>query len=148
MAESGLRRLIRNQLSTARWTGGSNPSLSAKGSKGKMGVHRRRDARDGRRGTTGNRVCTQKVYRGFESLSLRHAPVRARPKSEGKGGSWNGKMRIRGWGWVDRGGSWVLCDEGLPTPSGPEGSSGRNLPSVRCLQGRLAITSYPPIFPS
>jgi hypothetical protein len=44
-------------------------------------------------------------------------------------------VRIRGWGWgwVDRGGSWVLCDEGLPTPSGPEGSSGRNL--LGCCRG-------------
>ena len=33
-----------------------------------------RDARVGLRGTTGNRVYAQKVYRGFESLSLRHNP--------------------------------------------------------------------------
>jgi hypothetical protein len=33
---------------------------------------KRRDARVGLRGTTGNRVYAQKVYRGFESLSLRH----------------------------------------------------------------------------
>ena len=54
-----------------------------------------RDDRAGRRCTTGNRVYSQKVYRGFESLSLRHV--------------------------CD---SRVLRNEILRTPSDPEGSSG------------------------
>ncbi len=54
-----------------------------------------RDDRAGRRCTTGNRVYSQKVYRGFESLSLRHI--------------------------CD---SRVLRNEILRTPSDPEGSSG------------------------
>ena len=30
-------------------------------------------------------MCTQKVYRGFESLSLRHEPIGAKPKLGEKG---------------------------------------------------------------
>ena len=74
--------------------------------------------------------------KGVPRVRIPLSPPRNRKgKAEiwGKRGSWNGKMRIRGWGWVDRGGSWVLCDEGLPTPSGPEGSSGRNL--LGCCRG-------------
>ena len=60
----------RNRLSWETGTVGSNPTLSAT-----FLPHcpqRGRDARVGLRGTTGNRVYAQKVYRGFESLSLRH----------------------------------------------------------------------------
>ena len=60
----------RNRLSWETGTVGSNPTLSASFSA--LVSSRGRDARVGLRGTTGNRVCAQKVYRGFESLSLRH----------------------------------------------------------------------------
>ena len=80
----------RNRLSWETGTVGSNPTLSAilevkretlykRSRVGDIGLmsalyfpNSGRDARAGLRGTTGNRVCAQKVYRGFESLSLRH----------------------------------------------------------------------------